>query len=295
MFDEILGSYDRCNDNVKFAICSLVISTKDISNSDGRNCGIIGTDLGSPSFSLEHSMKTIIQEHKNSFMPSKGIYNPAKQNLFPTITQVRKQTTKRLKSKREQIINKTKHRNRLDAIFEMTAKPNIRVKRSCTFCGSNDPGENIKNCRKRKYLQRMAKEFTIGKNGNNLEDFLRKVEFDHVFSTQSSVPSDVYTELGKARGKQLFVHQIWRSLFATTLSQFQFNDMILEVSYVNQKGYLENEKIAVTRKSIHSLLCARNGATKLSYLYDGTHIKHSENVTHLKEHGNSESKLRKSD
>ena len=71
--------------------------------------------------------------------------------------------------------------------------------------------------------------------------------------------------------------------------------MILEVSYVNQQGDLENEKIAVTGKSIHSLLCARNGATKLSYLYDGTHIKHSENVTHLKEHGNSESKLRKSD
>ena len=88
MFDKILGYHDRCNENVKIAICSLAISTKDISSSDGRICGIIGTDLCNTSFDLEQSIKTIIQEHKNSFMPSKGIYNPAKQNLLPTITQV---------------------------------------------------------------------------------------------------------------------------------------------------------------------------------------------------------------
>ena len=78
-------------------------------------------------------------------------------------------------------------------------------------------------------IYRISKEFAIGKNGNTLEDFLRKVEFDHVFSPHSTVPVDVYIEPGKARGKQIFVLQIWRPLFATTHSQFQFNDMILEI------------------------------------------------------------------
>ena len=125
-----------------------------------------------------------------------------------------------------------------------------------------------------------------------MEDFLRKVEFDHIFSPLSTVPSDIYTELGKARGKQIFDHQIWRPFFATTLSQFQFNDMILEVSYINQQGDMELDNIAVTRKSTHALLCVRNGATKVSYLYDGTQIKHSENRTDLNENETLESTLR---
>ena len=152
----------------------------------------------------------------------------------------------------------------------------MRVKCSCTFCGSNNPGENIKNCVKRKFLQRISKEYTIGKNGNQIEDFLRKIEFDHIFSHYSTIPSNVYTELAKARGKQIFVHQIWRPRYATTLSQFQFNDMILEISYVNHQGDVEIDKISVTGKSLHSILCARNGATKISYLYDGTNRKTSE-------------------
>ena len=99
IFDEILGAYDQCTENVQFAVCSLAISTKEISNSDGRLTGIMSTDKGKEPFSLEHSMKQIINQHKNAFMPSKGIYNPANHNLLPTPTQVRKQTTKRLKSK----------------------------------------------------------------------------------------------------------------------------------------------------------------------------------------------------
>ena len=35
---------------------------------------------------------------------------------------------------------------------------------------------------------------------------------------------------------------------------------------------MEEEKIAVTSKSMHFLLCARNGASKMSYKYDGTNI-----------------------
>ena len=54
-------------------------------------------------FDLQNSMKKFINDHKNSFMASKGTYNPA-----------------------------------------------IR-----TFCGSNNPGENVNNCKKRKYLQRI--------------------------------------------------------------------------------------------------------------------------------------------
>ena len=116
----------------------------------------------------------------------------------------------------------------------------------------------------------------IGKNGNQLEDFLRKVEFDHSFSHHSTVPTDVYTELTKARGKQIFVYKIWKPTYATTLSQFQSNDMIFQISYVNQQGDVETEKIAVTGKTLHSVLCARNGATKMSYLYDGTNRRISE-------------------
>ena len=121
-----------------------------------------------------------------------------------------------------------------------------------------------------------------------MEDFLRKVEFDHVFSHHSTVPSDVYMELGKARGKQIFVHQIWRTVYATTLSQFQFNVMILEISYINQQGNVESEKVSVTGKSIHSLLCARNGATKLSFLYDGINVKRSESRNEQSDNGTSQ-------
>ena len=52
IFDEILGSYDQCNDNAKFAIRSLTISTKKISNSDGRLSGTIGSDPSDESFNL---------------------------------------------------------------------------------------------------------------------------------------------------------------------------------------------------------------------------------------------------
>ena len=81
-------------------------------------------------------------------MPSTGIYNPANQNLLPTLTQVRKETTKWLRSKREQICHKVKHQNRLELVGQVTAKPNIRVKRSCIFCGSNGPEENVKTVKR---------------------------------------------------------------------------------------------------------------------------------------------------
>ena len=61
-------------------------------------------------------MKKIIEEHKNSFMPSTGIYNPANQNLLSTLTQMRKQTTKWMRSKREQELQRARHQNRLELI-----------------------------------------------------------------------------------------------------------------------------------------------------------------------------------
>ena len=96
-------------------------------------------------------------------MPSKGIYNLAIPNILPTTIQVRKQSTKRLKSKREQIIQKAKHSNRINSVFQVTAQPNIRVKSSCTFYWSNNPGENVKNCKKRKYLQKDFKRISYRK------------------------------------------------------------------------------------------------------------------------------------
>ena len=45
---------------------------------------------------------------------------------------------------------------------------------------------------------------------------------------------------------------------------------------------MEGEKIPVTGKSLHSLLCARNGTSEVSYLYDGTNIKQNENISDLK-------------
>ena len=46
-------------------------------------------------------------------------------------------------------------------------------------------------------------------------------------------------------------------MYATALSQFQFIDMILEISYVNHQGDVETNKISVTDKSLHSLFCAQ--------------------------------------
>ena len=205
IFDEILGSYDRCGENVKFTVCSLSLSVKEISNSDGRSWGIMNKSTEDQTFNLEMSMRDVINKHCNSFIPSEGAFVPTNTNLMPSTNQMRKATSKRLKSKREQTIKKVKHRNKVDLLSQVTFKKNVRVKRSCTFCGSNNPGENVKNCVKRKYLQRISKEYMIGKNGNHIKDFLRKVEFDHIFSHQSTIPSDVYTELTKARGKQIFV------------------------------------------------------------------------------------------
>ena len=172
IFNEILGSYDRCGDNVKFTVCSLSLSIKEISNSDGRSLGLMNNRTEDESFNLELSMRDIINKHKNSFIPSEGAFLPTNANLLPSTNQMRKATSKRLKSKREQTIKKVKHRNKVDLLSQITFKKNVRVKRSCTFCGSNNPGENVKNCVKRKYLQRISKEYMIGKNGNQLEDFL---------------------------------------------------------------------------------------------------------------------------
>ena len=61
----------------------------------------------------------------------------------------------------------------------------------------------------------------------------------------------------------MFIHEIWRPVIASTLSQFHFNDMILQISYINHQGDMKEEKIAVAGKSMHSLLCARNGALKM--------------------------------
>ena len=87
------------------------------------------------------------------------------------------------------MIQKVKHRNKVDLLCHVIFQKNVLFKRLCTFCGSNNPGENVKNCIKRKYLQRTSKEYSIGKNGNQLEDFLRKIEFDHIFSNHSIIPS----------------------------------------------------------------------------------------------------------
>ena len=58
--------------------------------------------------------------------------------------------------------------------------------------------------------------------------------------------------------------------------------MILELSYINYQGDMEKDKITVAGKSLHSLLCARNDASKVSYLYDGTNIKQNQNTSDLK-------------
>ena len=46
---------------------------------------------------------------------------------------------------------------------------------------------------------------------------------------------------------------------------------------------METEKITVMGKCIHSLLCARNDASTVSHLYDGTNIKQNENTSEFKD------------
>ena len=60
IFDEILGSYDRCTENGQYAVCSLAISTKEICNSDGRSCGIMSNSMDNESCNLQNLMKKII-------------------------------------------------------------------------------------------------------------------------------------------------------------------------------------------------------------------------------------------
>ena len=127
-FDEILGSYDRCTENVRFTVYSLALSIKEILNSNGRSWGIMKSNNHDNIFDLESYMRDIIDKHKNSFIPSNGSFLLANSNLISITHQIRITISKKLKSKREHIIHKVKHRNKINMVSQVSIKKSTCLK-----------------------------------------------------------------------------------------------------------------------------------------------------------------------
>ena len=136
----------------------------------------------------------------------------------------------------------------------MIAKPNYRVKRACTFCGSNGHGGNVKNCKK----------------GNIYRGFQRNLLLEKMVISW------------KISYKKL-------NLITSLVLSQQFLLIFIQ-NWVRQEG----NKYFYTRYGdlfLHSLLCARNGATRVSFLYDGTNIEQNENHISLIENEYSQSTI----
>ena len=269
LFDEILSKYEKSNEATKFKLGSIGISMKEIAISDGINQGIFESSSVETT-PFETQMKQLVESHQRSFVPSENAFIPVNNSHITTSSsQLKNASKKRLMSERE----KRRIRSRIQQSSNVGIPQHLKEARiipkkkdACSFCGSREGGDNIKNCRQRNALTLKYVEYTLGANHNGLENLIRKMEHDRPFC-KPQIIDNLLSNVSTGKGKHIVIHHAWSDLFMSTYS---IRDMNFEISFLDKSGKEQRDHIQVTGQCFSGLISILNSFQKLKFIYDGT-------------------------
>lgn len=271
IFDEILSHYDKCPTNVKFALGSIAISLKNMSQSDGKDNGLFDKE---PTLLDDNELSTMMTElihaHKNSFLPSQNAFIPSskRSNDSRKSSHSNHSNKKRLKPMREEHRKKSSNStcSAKKSPSTLVAQINTKAIKQCSFCGSRESGDNFGNCKRRKELQNTAVEYPFCATEHGFDWLLRRFEHDQPFMTPNVV-GNLLTNMSSAKGKHVYIHHVWSTNIHIGMS---IRDMCFEISFLNKLGCVDSTRYQITGQCFNEILSNLNSLQSKRFVYDAT-------------------------
>lgn len=287
VFNSVLSNYESCTEKMKLVSNSIALSLNDITQTDGQACGIfrhVNTEDVDETYASKQIV-SIIRKHNNAFLPKKGAFNITVEHgkkdddivMESTLTQRRKQKRMRIISNKEKFARKTLNRNVQCNIIQGNTIDNDttpciinkKIALSCGFCGSNEGGENISNCRKRDNYRRLYYEYVISKTDHGVKHLTTRFQHNIPLSDKP-VPQNIVSMSANAnKGKHIVIFNVWLK------NQLQMNrqlmsNMFFEISYINKQGDIETSKRTICGEEFESMMHVMKTRQKKTFIYDAT-------------------------
>ena len=288
VFNNILSKYDSCTEKMKLVSNSIALSLNDIVQTDGQVSGIfrhVGQEEVDESYACKQ-MISIIRKHNNSFLPKKGAFNISVEHdknnneivTESTLTQRKRQKRMRIISNKEKFGKKSAERNVQCTLIQTNTTDdenppcymNKKITLSCGFCGSNEGGENISNCKKRDKYQKLYYEYVISKTDHGVKHLTTRFQHNVLLSNKQPIPQNVVSlSAGTNKGKHIVIFNVWLKNQLQTKSQL-ISNMLFEISYINKQGDIEELKRVICGEEFESMMHVMKTRHKKTFIYDAT-------------------------
>ena len=244
---------------------------------------------------IDKAVDEIIQEHKLSFLPARNnflVTNKKEMSyLRPSLNQMRRQKKARIMSNRHRIIKKTKkYKSNFQKLDRLIHINSTKIP-ACKFCGSTEQGERISSCKKRSYLKSLSVEYVLGSDQDGFTNFLQKMEYNTMFESSVSKPTNIIQSGENSKSRHFFVHRVWSQTLSVNVKT-DINDIIFEFSYITKLGEIDKVKTQIHGRAFYSMLAGCNLKKGPIFLYDkspyrsnnetfiGTHESRNNNWSH---------------
>ena len=147
---------------------------------------------------------------------------------------------------------------------------NKKITLSCGFCGSNEGGENISNCKKRDKYQKLYYEYVISKTDHGVKHLTTRFQHNVLLSNKQPIPQNVVSlSAGTNKGKHIVIFNVWLKNQLQTKSQL-ISNMLFEISYINKQGDIEELKRVICGEEFESMMHVMKTRHKKTFIYDAT-------------------------
>ena len=137
------------------------------------------------------------------------------------------------------------------------------------FCGSNESGENISNCKKRDKYKKDYVEYIISKSDHGSKHLITKLQHDMPVSLDNTPENVISTSAGVNKGKHIVIYNIW-SKKQNLMQQHLISDLLIEISYINKQGDIESTRRTICGGEFESMIHVMKTRKKKTFVYDAT-------------------------
>ena len=282
IFNEVLSSYRTCSETTKFVLGSMALSARDMSATDGKSKGLFDDDKNMSDDNMMLMLKNLVHKHRSYFAGSSNTFLTDNSELVirPPEKKLRMGYKKRLRNKAEHYKKKARL-SQFATLATPISQPILNKKMaSCGFCGSVNKGENINTCPKRNRYSTDNEEFVLGKGGDNLKLLKLSIENQTCFSDNNQLPASIIEKGVPKKGYHYIINRVWRKMSDNSNSEISFQNLLIDISYINQFGDVEKKTDVYSGNLLYSLFASLDlQKTRQTFVYKKKELSRSISIS----------------
>ncbi|GFH55396.1 hypothetical protein CTEN210_11872 [Chaetoceros tenuissimus] len=265
---EVPHRYEHCSDDTKYMVGALVLCMEKLLKTDGQSTLFD---------SSAHVHDDNVLQYLTSIVQSHGQHKFTKTNMFtrpdmPSELMIRKQSKKRLMSRREHIKQSSKK------IVSHQVVVNTKEESSCGYCSGK--GHRYTNCDIRKELAAKGAEYIVSleETKNDASRLRNRLEYNAILQYYDEKQHGTIARNVSNKSRGVFIHNLYLQNCQHPLVGYSsLSDLAIEVSFLaigsKQEEISTKERMLIAGESMNTFISQSCGRKVKSFIYDGTAFK----------------------